>query len=53
MASFGVITIEKSDVNGKDHGQRSKVKFTEVKTNVDPIWAFPDRNSQVAYNDLA
>ena len=44
MASFGVITIEKSDVNGKDHGQKSMVKFTEVKTNVDPIWAFPDRN---------
>ena len=39
-----VITIDKSDVRAKVHGQRSKVKVTEVKTQlncfrtVTPVW---------------
>ena len=37
-----VITINTSDVYAKGQGQRLKVKITEVKTNLTPIWAFPD-----------
>ena len=32
MKFSGVITNDKSDVHAKDHGQRSKVKVTEVNT---------------------
>ena len=39
----GVITFDKNDVDAK--GQKSKVKFIEVKTNFAPIWAFPECNS--------
>ena len=39
-----VSAIDISGVHAKCHGQRSKVKFTEVKTNV---WAFPGRNSSL------
>ena len=41
----GVITIDKSDVQGKGHGQRWKVKVTEVKINFDLIWAILEHNS--------
>ena len=40
----GVITIDKSDVHAKGQGQRSKVKVTEVKTQLSrfltltPVW---------------
>ena len=40
----GVITSDRSDIHAKGQGQRSKVKFTEVKTQcsrfrtVTPIW---------------
>ena len=40
---LGVIAIDRSDVHAKGHGQRSKVKVTEVKTqlsrfrNVTPV----------------
>ena len=37
---WGVITIDRSNVHTK--GLRSKVKATEVKTNVATIRAFPD-----------
>ena len=44
MKFSGVITIDKSDVRAKGQGQRSKVKVTEVKTQlsrlrtVTPLW---------------
>ena len=41
---FGVNTIDRSDVHAKS---RSKVKVTKVKTNLAPIWAFPDHNSSL------
>ena len=40
----GVITVDKSEVHAKGQGQRSKVKFTKVKTQlscfrtVTPVW---------------
>ena len=44
MKFSGVITNDKSDVHAKDQGQRSKVKVTEVNTQlnrfrtVTPVW---------------
>ena len=44
MKFSGVITNDKSDVNAKVQGQRSKVKVTEVKTQISrfgtitPVW---------------
>ena len=44
MKFSGVITNDKSDVHAKGHGQRSKVKVTEVTTQlnrfrtVTPVW---------------
>ena len=44
MKFSGVITIDESDVHGKGKGQRSNVKVTEVKTQlncfrtVTPVW---------------
>ena len=38
------ITIDKSDAIAKGQGQKSKVKVTEVKPNLAPIWAFSDPN---------
>ena len=44
MKFSGVITIDKSDVHAKGQGQRSKVKVTEVNTQlnrfrtVTPVW---------------
>ena len=44
MKFSGVITIDKSDVHAKGQGQRSKVKVTEVKTQLShfrtliPVW---------------
>ena len=44
MTFSGVITSDKSDVHAKGHGQRSKVKVTEVTTQlnrfrtVTPVW---------------
>ena len=40
----GVITIDRRDVHAKGQGQRSKVKVTEVKTQLQP---FPDCNSSL------
>ena len=39
-----LLPMTKSDVHGKSHGQRSKVKAAEVKNLVkfDPDWPFPD-----------
>ena len=34
MKFSGVITIDRSDVHAKGQGQRSKVKVTEVKTQL-------------------
>ena len=49
MKFSGVITNDQSKVHAKSQGQRSKVKVTEVKKNVefDPDWAFPDCNSSL------
>ena len=41
----GAITIDKNDVHAKGPGQKSKVNVTEVKTNLAPIWVFPDCDS--------
>ena len=41
---LGVIRIDKSGVHAKGVGQRSKVKFTEVKTNFAPVGVFLDCN---------
>ena len=44
MKLSGVITVDKSDVHARGQGQRSKVKLTEVKTQlsrfrtVTPVW---------------
>ena len=44
MKFSGVITMDKSDVHAKGQGQRSKVKFTEVNTQLSrfrtltPVW---------------
>ena len=49
---FIVITIEEYGAHAKREDQRPKVKVTEVKANLAPIWAFLDRrsslNSQIA-----
>ena len=47
MKFSGLITIDTSDACAKGQDQRSKVKVTEVKTNFDPNWAFPDHNSSL------
>ena len=39
MEFSGVITIGRSDVHAKGQGQRSKVKFTEVKNLFNRFWA--------------
>ena len=39
--------MDKSKVHAKGQGQRSKVKVTEVQTNFDLNWAFPDSNSSL------
>ena len=41
------ITIDKSNVHAKGHGQRSMVKITEVKTHFASTWAFPGCNSSL------
>ena len=38
----GVIAIDKIDVHTKGQAEVSKVKVTEIKTNVAPIHALPD-----------
>ena len=43
----GIITIDKDDVQAKGWGHRSKVKFTEVKSKLAPMWALPDCNSSL------
>ena len=46
MKFSGVITMVKSDVHAKGHGQRSKVKVTEVNTQLSsfrtltPVWIY-------------
>ena len=47
MKLSGIITIDRINVHAKGHGEKSKVKVTEVKINVAAIWVFPSCNSSL------